>query len=312
MVTIQTSSSGKQPASTTRRQRAAAAARVSRRRTSSGERDDLSPAEEALVEKYKVIKEKKALQEIARQNSVKQEQQSGGVGGHTADSIDARQAAIDIIRARRREASGVVSSGPPKMKIKLSKSSLSKSPVVTQPPPVQTSHESPTGKEVKKKKPIVVKRRRRDVQQPPAQDQNETTYVHEHQQQHGEMDLTMATLLISNIPEYCTKDELFSYFGVHCSMNVIDVHIFEGYESAAVTFSSAAEARAVLDLQAQQPLELPQWGRILAEPYTDHVEEQEEEYVAPTDPRQLHAMKRDDENEEPDDDRRHVVSYDDL
>lgn len=309
MVTIQTSSAGKQPAPTSRRQRAAAAAAgSSRRRTSSGQRDDLSPAEEALVEKYKVIKEKKALQEIARQNSMKQEQQPGGVGRQTADGIDARQAAIDIIRARRRESSGVAS-GPPKMKIKLSKSSLSKSPVEPQPPPAQSSHESPT-KEVKKKKPIVVKRRRGDVQQ----QQQQPASLHEHEEHGpGEMDLTMATLLISNIPEYCTKDELLSYFGVHCSMNVIDVHIFEGYESAAVTFASAAEARAVLDLQAQQPLELPQWGRILAEPYADQAQEEEEEdYIAPTDPRQLHAMKIDNENDEPDDDRRHVVSYDDL
>lgn len=259
------------------------------------EKTDYSPAELALLDKFQTITEKKAIQEAlnkSKKSSKSEEQEK-----------DARQIAIDIIRARRMGSSHPNQAGtgaPPikKTKIKLmpAKDKVSKS--------VQDAVVEPEPKKKKKAHVVQIRRRMTAVQK---------------QQQTGPEPSGPHALFIDNIPEYCTSDELYNYFAEQWSLGVVSAGVYKNCCSGLVTFGSLEDAEYVMNEQLQHECELG--GNVLSITWAteDDIKALDmgpAEGPAPVDPRlqqrpkdtQDHTMSQEDDDGQ----GRNMVSYDDL
>ncbi len=56
-----------------------------------------------------------------------------------------------------------------------------------------------------------------------------------------------STIFVDNLPEYIGRDELLQYFGGQYGLQVTKLHVFGGCASALVSFSTEDEAQSVLD-----------------------------------------------------------------
>lgn len=275
------------------------------------EKVDFSPAELALLEKFKTIKEKKALQ-AARSKKI-------NVSDDNADNKgkkDARQIAIDIIRARRMASTegGSTSGTQKKTKIKLTSSSTQ--PIAMEKSTSEMIDHEPEQK--KKKRGHVVQVRRRGP-------------VAQKQQQHMEntpRPTNIPALFVDNLPAYCTSDDLYHYFSEQWALTVLSTGIYEGCCSGLVTCSSFEDAAYILSEQNHREFEMG--GNILS--FTWATEEDIKamdttadaiDGPAPVDPRVLRPGVQRDTNdthdidtnrrrENDDNQGRNVVSYDDL
>jgi len=259
------------------------------------EKTDYSPAELALLDKFQTITEKKAIQEALHKskNSSKSAEQEK----------DARQIAIDIIRARRMGSSFPNQAGagvPPakKTKIKL----MPKKDKV--PKSIQEPIVEPEAKKKKKVHVVQVRRRMTAVQK---------------QQQTGPAPSGLHALFIDNIPEYCTSDDLYTYFAEQWSLEVVSAGVYKNCCSGLVTFGSLEDAEYVMNEQQQHECELG--GNVLSITWAteDDIKALDmgaAEGPAPVDPRlqqrpkdiQDHSMSQEDDDAQ----GRNVVSYDDL
>ena len=218
---------------------------------------NLSPAEEALLAKFKTIKHHKALAQRRTSENL----------AELDSKKDARERAIDIIRARRakNDASNEAAKPKPKLKIKLAtvkpapKPTKRKNTLIDDSDsdsdadvddgrkdmPVRSSdgtarevpaaaHDDrpstskPAAAEKKKRHVVSVKRR---TQHPPSQQKSTAPF---------------STIFVDNLPEYVGKDELLRYFGVQNGLQVTGLHVFEGCASALVSFNTEHEAQTVL------------------------------------------------------------------
>ena len=227
------------------------------------ESDDLSPAEEALLSKFKTIKHHKELADLKRKKSENLDDANV--------KKDARARAIDIIRARRAQEEGLTKDGAavapesvaagtavtvakvpkpaPKMKIKLAtikpvkptkrKNNLIDDSDSEDAVPVakaELQRPRPSGEEpstsktppeqttiVKKKHVIGVKRRA-----------------------HPQKPKQLPTILVEHLPPFFGKEELLQYFGVQCQLQVTGIHVFDGCSSALVSFSTPEQGEMVL------------------------------------------------------------------
>ena len=274
------------------------------------EKVDYSPAELALLDKFETIKERRALQEArnTRHDS-----------SRTLQSLekekDARQIAIDIIRARRNIGSSNPNKGgtggvtQKKTKIKLTSSSTV---------PKDTSNVSSArqdddeAKKTKKRKVHVVQVRRRAA----AQKEPEQQMMPGSSSQHA--------LFIDNLPEHCTSDDLYRYFAEHWSVGVMSADVYQGCCSGLVVCTSLEDAEYIMHEQH----EFEMGGNILSITWAteDDIKALDNNMgladgPAPVDPRlQQRSLPRDthehtiDTTSQGDDDGqgRNVVSYDDL
>ena len=228
----------------------------------------LSPAEEALLAKFKTIKHHKALA-IQRKTSQNAEFDT---------KKDARERAIAIVRARRAKQEALAE-GPakpkPKLKIKLATTNSAKpkvvvkrkkknliddndsdsdedvadgvktkrageaKPVTMRDGPFAGHEDEPTTSkpvtvEKKKKKHVVSVRRRAPPQK--TKPDTPTSPAARHW-----------TIFVVNLPDYIGRDELLHYFCGQYALQLTNLHVFEGCGSAIVSFSTEDQAQLVLD-----------------------------------------------------------------
>ena len=270
------------------------------------EKDDYSPAELALLDKFQTITEKRALQEA--RNKLKDSSKSLQ---SAEQEKDARQIAIDIIRARRLGGSSnqpQAGGEPPakRTKIKLTPIS-SKDPAKIAKPADDTVAEPPETKKKKKVHVVQVKRRMTAAQK-----------------QQGKHDAASGphALFIDNLPEYCTNDDLYRYFAEQWSLGVVSAGVYQGCCSGLVTCASLEDAEYVMNEQMQHECEFG--GNTLSITWAteDDIKALEMstgigDGPAPVDPR-VQQRPKDTENlttsqdDEDDGQGRNMVSYDDL
>ena len=240
--------------------------------------NDLSPAERALLSKFKTIKYHKAQAEIKRRNSETLESTDTGTA-----KKDARQAAIEIIRARRlAQAAQSEGSKPKKTKIKLtskqekpgdginplvsaSKDNLSNVPSTSASKGMSKGKSEDSGsstvaraedsasagvkREEKKRHVVHVKRRAVASTAAAATDTAAGTAASTHVGAPSGApipDSQPPTLFVDHLPESCGESELLEYFGGLCQLQVTGLYVYEGCQSALVTFHTLEEAQSVL------------------------------------------------------------------
>lgn len=144
------------------------------------------------------------------------------------------------------------------------------------------------------------------------------------------------TLFIANLPEYYTSETLIQFFADLMSVDVVDARMNEGYCSGLVTFDTFEEAESVLEFQKTQQITLEDrpilvsWAKASDLEVFDTMPEPS--YHGSVDPHSFHPRIRDavetaskvasqmtehnlegiEEQLDPRDAGRHVVSYDDL
>lgn len=271
------------------------------------EKDDYSPAELTLLDKFQTITEKRALQDARNRL-----QDSSKSSKSAEQEKDARQIAIDIIRSRRK----VGSSHPPlsgelpakRTKIKLTPIP-SKDTSKIEKVENDTVLEQP---EANKKRKVHVVQVRRRMTAPQKQQEK-----HDAPQASGPH-----ALFIDNLPEYCTSDDLYRYFAEQWSLGVVSAGVYQGCCSGLVTCGSLEDAEYVMNEQLQHECELG--GNILSITWAteDDIKALDmntgiADVPAPVDPR-LQQRVKDTENpassqDDANDGRgRNMVSYDDL
>lgn len=277
---------------------------------------DFSPAELALLSKFKTIKEKRAQQEARN----KREKDMSEISASRERERDARQVAIDIIRARRM-ASGLPSHGVTgasphkKTKIKLTSSVSTSSKDIHATIKPRDSAEAEPEEKKRKKVHVVQVRRRGTAAQKQHQEQQEIPGSH-----------GTHALFIDNLPAECTSDDLYHYFAEQWSVSVVNTGVYPGCCSGLVTCSSLEDAEYVMNEQTQHEFELG--GNILSITWAteDDINALDgtmgfTDGPAPVDPRvqqrakdlQDQTMDTSQGDEEEEDARgRNVVSYDDL
>lgn len=228
--------------------------------------DSLSPAERELLLKFRTIKDAKA-QAIQRKTSETAELDT---------KKDARERAIDIIRARRAKENAPADEPvkpKPKLKIKLATTNSAKpkvvvkrkkknliddsdsdedvadgvktkrageaKPVTMRDGPFAGHEDGPTTSKpvtVEKKKKKHVVSVRRRAPPQKTKPDTPTSPTARHR-----------TIFVDNLPDYIGRDELLHYFCGQYALQLTNLHVFEGCGSAIVSFSTEDQAQLVLD-----------------------------------------------------------------
>eukprot|EP00890_Picochlorum_soloecismus_P002954 jgi/Picsp_1/365/NSC_00363-R1_polyadenylate binding protein len=301
--------------------------------------ETLSDAEVALRRKYKVLREKQALQKLRERNQAPQTEEGKSKLRFQRDVFRsrnwdaARQEAIKIIRSRRLAATGgsqigQKQSGNTKIKLSLPKakpSGATDSPVKeTRKPTNWGGISDMDSKQVEtRKKPQISKKYAGAYRKKQDKAAEQPKYP------------PTPTLFIANLPEYYTSETLMQFFVDLMSVDVVDARVNEGFCSGLVTFGTFEEAESVLDFQKTQQITLEDrpilvsWARASDLEVFDTMPEP---YRGSVDPHSFHPRMRDavataskvasqitehnlegiEEHLDPRDAGRHVVSYDDL
>ncbi len=246
------------------------------RRLKVAQSNSLSPAEEALLAKFSTIKHHKALA-IQRRTSQNAELDT---------KKDARERAIDIIRARRAKENAPIDDAvkpKPKLKIKLATKSSAK-PKVVKRKKNNLIDDSDSDEDVARgaggaggssgdfkragedkptttrdgllaapkdgpttSKPAPVEKKKKHVVSVKRRAPSQKSKATNNATKTTPTGARSSTIFVDNLPEYIGREELLHYFGGQYGLQLTKLHIFEGCSSAIVSFSTEAEAQSVLD-----------------------------------------------------------------